>query len=837
MRIVLKHIIHNILEKRLRSAIVLLTILLSTLILFIGLSLNEIINNTYKTMLQGSYGTANVVVSKKAEDGIPFYESTKLDLADIHIDNRLDMIQASGKSVLNDEHVPVTLYGLDLQAALELQIVDILSGSQELEGNSVIISQKTSSTYDLAVGDRIDVSSGGNSYDFTIAAISKSDGIYYSEMGDMLLLAQPDQVTEILGGGDMVSSTLLEVPDTELDSAITSLAETNQDFTVQKSSAADTMMRDEQTFQTVMMLAIIIIIVLISAYVISSLSKLIITERMPVLATFRSVGASKGMMNRVLMLEFFLYGVIGAGLGIILAVFLLPFAADLFNEYKEYGMETVVEYNMTYLIISVVFGMMFPALVSFLRIVRTNAKPLKDVLFNTASTLEKRSSWTVVIGIVIFCVAFVINGFNKYDDMLLSIMSILLLFVSIVLLMPLVLNGFSKLLSLCFKRSRAGELGLGIKNIANNKIVANNVSMIVVVFLLLIMVGIASEGINYYVTKAVSKDFDVVVTLNDRNDSLVHDIGEMDGVADTYLQVMSLGKSSIHGSEGIYGVLGVENFNEIGEFYDGINYLEIDEERLNGLDNPVILDDYYMNKYDLHIGDSVQIQPINRHYENLENAGPVTFIVAGSMDSAGFASSRDSALIPIDLYEDHFEPLFYELTLKLEEGIVAEELKESIADYYSNYSLEVATFDERIEAQKTTIDTLINGITIIIGLGMMVGILGISNNLMVSFNQRKKEYAILYSVCMSKGQIVKMIFAETLLTFITVAVIGLFGGFALNFLLTKFLYAIGMVTDFHFTFELYGMLCGVVAILLAISTLSLVRKVFKLHIMKELRYE
>ncbi|MEN2467204.1 FtsX-like permease family protein [Ornithinibacillus sp. JPR2-1] len=836
MRIVLKHIIHNILEKRLRSAIVLLTILLSTLILFIGLSLNEIINNTYTTMLQGSYGTANVVVSKKAEDGIPFYESTKLDLSDIHIDNRLDMIQASGKSVLNDEHIIVTLYGLDLQGALELQIVDILTGSQELEGNSVMISQKTSSTYDLAVGDRIDVSSGGNSYDFTIAAISKSDGIYYSEMGDILLLAQPDQVTEILGGGDMVSSTLLEVPDTELDRAITSLTETNQGFTVQKSSAADTIMRDEQTFQTVMMLAIIII-VLISAYVISSLSKLIITERMPVLATFRSVGASKGMMNRVLMLEFFMYGVIGAGLGIILAMFLLPFAADLFNEYKEYGMETVVEYNMIYLIISVVFGMMFPALVSILRIVRTNAKPLKDVLFNTSSTLEKRSRWTVILGIVFFFIAFVINGFNKYDDMLLSIVSILLLFISIVLLMPLLLSGFSKLLSLYFKRSRSGELGLGIKNIANNKIVANNVSMIIVVFLLLIMVGIASEGINYYVTKAVSKDFDVVVTLSDRNDSLVYDIVEMDGVADAYLQAVSLGKSSINGSEGIYGVFGVDDFNEIGEFYDGINYLEIDEERLNGLDNPVILDDYYMNKYDLHIGDSVQIQPINRHYENLENAGPVTFIVAGSMESAGFASSRDSALIPIDLYEDHFEPLFYELTLKLEEGTVAEELKESIADYYSNYSLEVATFDERIEAQKTTIDTLINGITIIIGLGMMVGILGISNNLMVSFNQRKKEYAILYSVCMSKGQIVKMIFAETLLTFITVAVIGLFGGFALNFLLTKFLYAIGMVTDFHFTFELYGMLCGVVAILLAISTLSLVRKVFKLHIMKELRYE
>lgn len=836
MRIVLKHIIHNILEKKLRSIIVLLTILLSTLILFIGLSLNEIINNTYTTMLQGSYGTANVVVSKKTEDGIPFYESTKLDLTDLNIDNRLDMIQASGKSFLNDEHVTVTLYGLDSHAAVELQIVDILTGSQELESNSVIISQKTSSKYDLEVGDRIDVSSGGNSYDFKIAAISKSDGIFYSEMGDILLLAHPEQVTEMYGGGDMVSSTLLEVPNTELDTAISSLTETNQGFTVQKSSALDTIMRDEQTFQTVMMLAIIII-VLISAYVISSLSKLIITERMPVLATFRSVGANKGMMNRVLILEFFMYGVIGAGLGIILAVFLLPFAADLFNEYKEYGIETVVEYNMVYLIISLLFGMMFPALVSFLRIVRTNAKPIKEVLFNTSSTLEKRSRWTVILGIVFFLIAFIINGFNKYDDMLLSIVSILLLFVSIVLLMPLMLNGISKLLALCLKRSQAGELGLGIKNIANNKIVTNNVSMIIVVFLLLIMVGIASGGINNYVTKAVTKDFDVVVTLSDRNDSLVHDIAEMDGVADAYLQAISFGKSSINGSEGVYGVFGVDDFYEIDEFYDGISYLEIDEERLNGLDNPVILDDYYMNKYDIHIGDSVQIQPINSHYENLDNVGPVTFIVAGVMESAGFASSRDSALIPMDIYRDHFEPLFYELTLKQGEGIVAEELKESIADYFSNYSLEVATFDERIEAQKNTIDTLIDGITIIIGLGMIVGILGITNNLMVSFNQRKKEYAVLYSVCMSKGQIVKMIFTETLLTLLAVAIIGLFGGFALNILLTKFFYAIGMVTDFYFTFELYGILCGVVAILLVLSTFSLVRKVFKLNIMKELRYE
>jgi putative ABC transport system permease protein len=82
-----------------------------------------------------------------------------------------------------------------------------------------------------------------------------------------------------------------------------------------------------------------------------------------------------------------------------------------------------------------------------------------------------------------------------------------------------------------------------------------------------------------------------------------------------------------------------------------------------------------------------------------------------------------------------------------------------------------------------------------------------------------------------------MIFMEMLITLFAVIVIGFFGGLAINILLTSLLHAIGMVTEFNFTFGLFGVLCLVVAILLSVSTLSLVRKVFKLNIMKELRYE
>ncbi|WP_047983596.1 ABC transporter permease [Ornithinibacillus californiensis] len=836
MKIVLKHVMKNIFEKKLRSVIVILTILLSTLILFIGLSLNTIINQTYTKMLQGSYGTSNIVVTKSTDDGNPFYESKNLDVDGIELEQRLDMIQAKGKTTIQDDDVNVSLYGMDADAAEEMELLESVPGDNVLTGNEVIISQRTASEHKLEIGNSIKVVQATNTYHFTVVAISKPNGIYYSEMGDILLIATREKINELYGLEDMVSSTLLKVTDEGMEEAITSLQETNEGLVVQKSSSADTMMRDEQTFQTVMLLAIIII-VLISAYVISSLSKLILTERMPVLATFRSVGAHKGMMNRVLLLEFLVYGIIGAGLGIALAMILLPFAADIFNEYKQYGVETVVEYNVIYLAISIAFGVLFPAFISILRIIRTNAKPLKEVLFNTSFTPEKHSKWTVISGIILLGIAFILYVVNQYNDLLLAVLSLLLLFVSIVILMPTLLNGLSQLLRLLSRKRISGEFQLGIKNIANNKIVANNVSMVMVVFLLLLMVGISSTGIDQYVTKTLSKDFDVAVSLTEKNLGLANDISGMDGVSKSYLQTISIGKSTMNGVARSFGVYGVEDFDKVDEFYDGIRYIDLDENRLQNLDNPIIVDIYYAEQHGIEIGDTVNIQPVDINYEPFNDLEPIEFIVSGTMDSSGFGSSRDSALIPMGIYEEQFAGLFYELALKLEEEFNPDEVKSRIADTYSNYSLEVITFDEMLGAQKGTIDTLIDGITIIIGLGMIVGILGISNNLMVSFNQRKKEYAVLYSVCMSKMQIVKMVFVETLITFIAVIIIGLLGGLALNLLLTKLLHAVGMVTEFRFTFELYGILCGVVAILLIVSTLSLVRKVFQLNIMKELRYE
>ncbi len=73
MKSVIKHIVINLFEKKFRTFIVLLTVCLSTLVVFIGLSLNGIIKDTYASMLKGAYGDTNIIMSKSSDN--PLYES------------------------------------------------------------------------------------------------------------------------------------------------------------------------------------------------------------------------------------------------------------------------------------------------------------------------------------------------------------------------------------------------------------------------------------------------------------------------------------------------------------------------------------------------------------------------------------------------------------------------------------------------------------------------------------------------------------------------------------------------------------------------------------------
>ncbi|GIN71769.1 ABC transporter permease [Bacillus sp. J14TS2] len=836
MRSVIKHIMINLVEKKFRTLIVLLTVLLSTLVVFIGLSLNEIINNTYTSMLKGAYGDTNIIVSKSDDE--PLYEKKDLVTTDVSIESRNDMIFAQGETKVTNEDVDVTLIGLDDAEAEASGLVEKINQIDgfKLEKDMAIISNHTASEYDLDLGDKLSVEIGEETYEYEVGAIGKARGVFFSEIDTITLAVTEEQVNDIFDTKNKVNTTYLSVPENKISESIESLKDDNADFQIQnQSTAANT--RDEATFETTMMLAIITI-VMISSYIIISLAKLIGVERMPVVGTFRSIGASKKLTNFILTMEFLFYGLIGCILGIAVGVALLPYVADIFNEYKEFGVETEVSYNITYLSIAFLFGTLFPPIISYFQIIRMNKKPLKEIILNTTHTAQKRSIIPFIIGVVLLIGAFALYYINRTDDLVISILSILCLFISIVLLMPSFLNVVSKGIDLVFKRVGSGEFLLGVKNLGNNKMASNNSNMIIVVFVLLMLVGMIADGIDQYLNKSLVRDFDIAVTEMQDDIEDYDDIKEIDGVSETYTQYVDTAEAEIGGQGEAFGVIGIDNLDSFDSFFSGITFLGDAKEQLKSTDDGVILDEYQLERFDLQLGDKIELQPLDANLEPLDGENStVTATVVGEMESLGFSQNRATALINLSFFKKDFEGTLDQINIKATPGTDLEKLKKAINDKYSDSDMTVNTFDEILQTQKSTIDTLILGMTIIVLLGLLIGILGISNNLLVSFIQRKQEYAVLYSVCMSRGQLVKVLLVETFMTFISVVAVGFAGSLAMNVIMTKLLYAIGLRINFQFNTDLFLILSAVVFILLLLSILSIIRKIYRMNIVQSLRFE
>lgn len=838
MKIILKHILKNMYEKKLRTCIILITILLSTMVVFIGLSLNDILNSTYSTMVKGAYGDGNVLITKATNEETTLYRTEDFEADAASIENRVDMIQAVGMSEKDGEDVKISLTGLDLDKASEMNVIDPIEQKNnfKLTEEEALISARTASNYDLDVGDPFTVEINNHAYTYTIAAISKSTGLYYSEMDDIILIVSKEQVNEIYGTENLITSSLLKIDNNKLETTVATLTDNNTNFSVQQTGQLDTVMRDEETFQTTVIIAIVII-VMISAYVILSLSKVIVSERMPTVGTFRSVGATKRLINRMLRIEFLFYGIIGAAIGLLLAFLLLPVAADSFNEYKEYGVETAIQYNFIYVAIAFVFGAIFPVFVGMLHIYRANKQPLKEIILNTSHTVQERSKKAAIIGVTLLASSLALYFFNNQDKLLLALISILCLFIAIVLLMPMLLNGISRLGVILLEKVPKGEVKLAIKNIANNKFVSSNVSMILVVFLLLLMIGVTSAGIDQYINKSVQQDFDVLITDPEMDFSNYEDLETIDGVSEVFMQHISGANYVIYGEQDTFIVYGVDDLDEFDEFYSGAMFFDNSKSELTGLDNGVIIDSYQAERYDLDVGDTIILEPLDKDFQPLEEGVLLELEVAGTMDALSLTSNRDIAIISLNYFQNHFVSTFNQIEVKASTDVDAKMVKANIENHYPYSDIQVQTFKELIESQKATVDTLIEGILIIILLGLVIGLLGISNNLLVSFNERKKEYAILYSICMSRSQLIFMLFYEMIMTFLSVVTIGFVGGLAMNRLWSKLLYAVGLKLDFSFNYELFFILCGAVLVLLALSSLFIIRKVAGLNVLSELRYE
>jgi len=358
--ILVKHIWRNIRENKFRSKVIILVVLLSTAVSFVVFNLQDIIIYNYDKVYNASVGQANVTIQQN--DAMP-YSLEILNLDGITIEKQSDIYQFAGRYETGQSVIKVNLIGVNINEYQNMDAVSLLNVQDgfSLNTSECVISLKAAEQYGLSMGNHISVNVQEQEHIFQIAAIAEPNRTFYEEKGNFQILIPLEDANTINGTVQMATKTRLKVSDLGLTAVVEQLQTQNVSFTVFEGEEFEQLHYNLSTIASVLLI-IVIIVILIGAYILYSLVKLIMVDRLPIIGTFRSVGASRGKVINILLLEFLSYGLIGTVLGLLVAVTLLPFIADLFNQYKEFGVVTEVTYNFGYGIVAACIGLLLPVL-------------------------------------------------------------------------------------------------------------------------------------------------------------------------------------------------------------------------------------------------------------------------------------------------------------------------------------------------------------------------------------------------------------------------------------------------------------------------------------------
>lgn len=177
MKILLKYIFTNVRERKMRTAVMLLSILLSTTLLFVSFSIGASYENAQRKMARGMAGSATLSVT--ATDGgisadiLPELSSVRASVG---------MIKGSALYHENGYYETIDLIAADLEQLSEINPPRLVSGEKIINftGNQVILPDRFTSKYRIEQGDTITLRIGGQPVSFEVAEIAAYDTVFFA---------------------------------------------------------------------------------------------------------------------------------------------------------------------------------------------------------------------------------------------------------------------------------------------------------------------------------------------------------------------------------------------------------------------------------------------------------------------------------------------------------------------------------------------------------------------------------------------------------------------------------------------------------------------------------
>lgn len=839
MKIFLKHIMRNIKENIGRTSLIIVSLFGVALLLSIALGISFSFKSLWDSLAQSIMGGFNATVESTTEENLTI---ERIKEAGVDFDYLGVSTYNYGYIKKKDEFVSSPLVGLSIDEALDMKMISLPKVDKVvLKDNEVITSTTFSKENKLKKGSKFNYyDEDGVVHELTVKYIAEDSGAFLQELS---FVSNNDTFLKILGTKEIKYEFFCLKYNGNKDLMVLKDELNN----IEDDYGLDFSMEEEPDLMDVVgnwlkigIIAIIMVLIVVY-FTLNSIVKIIINERIPVIGSFRSVGASVSKMNFILLMEMATYGLIGGiaggltGLVFTKAIFLVFEMVDEMLGIT-INMGSFEIYGFIIIVLTVLLLVLFQISLSISEILRSSKLSIKDCIFNKHESIYKYSVTKLLFGFCFLAIGIISLIFNSKLNFTFSVISILSIFTSIAFLLP----SFTRFLSKYLDKVDNPVLHMAKNTIVNNKLQINtNVIVAVMMCVSLISFALLNYSIKNYKSSLDVVQSDLYVVAAGEPNSVTNDlraIDNIDRVSVLYVEDFALYYSSLKFANNKVNELTVLYSDDYEALAKDSNVIDVDAKLANNLkDNEVIVSEYFKEIYDLKIGDIVVLNGINEE-ERFTVETPMNLKIVGFADTS--AMNHMSIILSEKIIEDtvdYFSEQHY--FVQLSKGAKLKDVKKDILKNLTDKMPQVLTKKEYVDITKEAMEEIYISIIEIILVIIGVALVGIINNQSVSFLERKREMAVLYSTAMSRSQLNKMIFIEVFLSYFISALVSIIFTIMLLILLKQTLMILGLYIPITFSIVSILILMFVIGIIMTVIYLVMKRKIKKMNIVEELKYE
>ena len=819
MSIILKHIFRNIKAHKMRSILIFIALMISTCVLIIDIVLpNELlikIEDTFRTI----YGDADISISS-VED----FEYDKLKFNGV----KYDYVATNNIYATNKDDKPTVVMGININKAKDFKLLG--EDVPELKQNEVVINDYSAKEKGYKKNDIIKLKYNDVEYEFVIKEIVKKKGLAAIENENDIFITSLDNIETIKNEEvKKYSAIYLNVEnDDEIDNLVDYLKDNNDNYNINRTIDMEGL-ESEVSFVRYLMTLIFFMSTVMIFFVIGSLNKIMLAERIPVIGTFRSIGANRSKMNSILIIENALYGLFAGLIGSIAGIYLDSIVSKAFVVTNGVELSSKsVKLSPSLIIIGILFATILQIFITSKEIIRTNKKPIKTLIFNTQNSRYKIRKFRTIRGFILIVLAFIVHLLNKDINILLTMISLVSLTVGVANIVPFLMQKISKLLAFIFKKLGWSTGIIASKNIGYNKMIISSSRLIVVSLSLLSTIVLVSNSFTKLFTsfREMTKDYDMTIMNVKENATKYDKLVELDGINEVKYFYYYMDENTTYNNG--------KKFTTMPFLYTtnkDTGLIVSKDKKISELkSDEIIIDEKIAFKNKFKVGDKIKITygDLNKTFD---------YKIVGLCDSSNFTTSRNLIAINYNHYIEDITDIPAQVLLVTDKDTDKNAMKETLKKEIKEVSIRIQTTEEYISEQESQANSIMSIFYVILGLSVFLSFIGIVNNQIISFIQRRRELAVLNSTCMSKAQLRKMLFTETVIANLVASIFVLITSYAATGFINYFMQGIDMYMTISYDLITVLKFVGIIYIVLLFTLIIPVNKLRKMNIVNEIKYE